>query len=252
MVSHACASCGKPLGAASRRFAPALGMWVATCPRCGFAARWALAEARAGVRAWARLRALNLRLGIAFTFGQAAGGLLFLTIPLLVSGELRMRANGDGPWTWLATPFAAMVAIAAVGAGISATALAPGRGVLARVAAAWMACLGPVVLLLAGLVGGAELADGVGYSPSRLAERIGAGLVGILVAFLLSIPASLLATTLYAPFGRLARRRHAAAVRLSAAIERTPSPQKPSSQTPSSSASSSADRADTAIPSDTG
>ncbi|MFM1823837.1 MAG: hypothetical protein RI967_2103, partial [Planctomycetota bacterium] len=157
MISHACASCGKPLGAASRRFAPALGMWVATCPRCGFAARWSLTEARAGVRAWARLRALNLRLGIALTFGQAAGLLLFITILLLVNGEWRMRANGDGPWIWLATPFATAVAIAAVGAGISASALAPGRGVFARVAVAWMVGLAPVLLLLAGLVGGAEL-----------------------------------------------------------------------------------------------
>ncbi|MFM1823010.1 MAG: hypothetical protein RI967_1276, partial [Planctomycetota bacterium] len=135
---------------------------------------------------------------------------------------------------------------------ISASALAPGRGVFARVAVAWMVGLAPVLLLLAGLVGGAELTDGLGLSRARLAERIGAGLVGILVAFLLSIPASLLATALYTPFGRLARRRHAAAVRLSAAIERTPSSRPPSAPTPSSRASSAAGRTDTAVPTDTG
>ena len=222
MLSHACASCGKPLGAASRRFVPALAMWVATCPRCGSAVRWSPTAARAGVRTWARLRAINLRLGIAFTAGQAAGLLLFVAIAFLVSGDLRPRPGGAGLRDWLATPLPLVVALVAAGAGVSAAAIAPGRGVLARVAVAWAVCLAPVVLFLAAIVGGAELADGLGTSYRRLAERLGIGLATATIAFLLSIPAGAIATIVYAPFGRLAARRHARALRSSAAIEARP------------------------------
>lgn len=222
MLSHACASCGKPLGAESRRFVPALAMWVATCPRCGFAVRWMPTEARAGVRTWARLRALNFRLGIAFTAGQTAGLLLFVTIAFLVDGDLRPRSGGATLRDWLATPLPLVVVIVAAGAGLSAATIAPGRGVLARVAGAWAVCLAPVVLFLAAIVGGAELADGFGTSYSRLAEPLGIGLATAAIAFLLSIPAGAIATIVYAPFGRLAARRHARALRSSAALEARP------------------------------
>lgn len=222
MLSHACASCGKPLGAESRRFVPALAMWVAACPRCGFAVRWMPTEARAGVRTWARLRALNFRLGIAFTAGQTAGLLLFVTIAFLVDGDLRPRSGGATLRDWLATPLPLVVVVVAAGAGLSAATIAPGRGVLARVAGAWAVCLAPVVLFLAAIVGGAELADGFGTSYSRLAEPLGIGLATAAIAFLLSIPAGAIATMVYAPFGRLAARRHARALRSSAALEARP------------------------------
>ena len=65
MLSHACASCGKVLDGRSRSHSAELRMWIARCGRCGFAVRWTPREAREPARVWARLRALNLRLGVA-------------------------------------------------------------------------------------------------------------------------------------------------------------------------------------------
>ncbi|MFN5495625.1 MAG: hypothetical protein ACK5C3_03485 [bacterium] len=76
MLSHACASCGKVLDDASRTYSGGLRMWIARCPRCGFAVRWAPRAAREPSRIWSRLRALNLRLGVAVASMQFAAVLL--------------------------------------------------------------------------------------------------------------------------------------------------------------------------------
>ena len=83
MLSHACASCGKVLDDASRTYSGGLRMWIARCPRCGFAVRWAPRAAREPSRVWSRLRALNLRLGIAIASMQFGAVLLLIACTIV-------------------------------------------------------------------------------------------------------------------------------------------------------------------------
>lgn len=152
-------------------------MWVAACPRCGAAVRWNPRGAREPIRVWARLRALNLRLGVALSSGQAAG-IASLGIGGLLVEEYRTVIGAAG-----VTPmardeslllYAMLAGAAAFLAAVSAVAFAPGRSLSARVLLAWLVGALPVVLPISlvplaadeqqrARVAGAFLAPGFGW-----------------------------------------------------------------------------------------
>ena len=152
MISHCCASCGKPLDASSRVWSRDLRMWVARCPRCGHAVRWNPRGAREAFRVWARLRALNLRLGVALTAGQAAGIASLAIGGILLEKQASViyfeRVAPSARYDLVLTYGAAAIA-ATVLAAISAVAFAPQRPLLVRCALAWLLGALPVVATLA-------------------------------------------------------------------------------------------------------
>lgn len=155
MLSHACASCGKVLDGSSRTYSRDLRMWVARCGRCGFAVRWAPRVAREPARVWARLRALNLRLGI------AVGTLQLAVLVLLFAGayadsQLR-RGLGARDLDSLLSNFAPSLVgavVAGVFVGICAATLAPFRGIARSYLLAWLLAAIPVIAISALLVFG--------------------------------------------------------------------------------------------------
>jgi hypothetical protein len=114
--------------------------------------RWNPRGAREAFRVWSRLRALNLRLGVALTAGQAAGvaslaigGILLEKYAAVIYFEqIAPEAQYDLVLTYGAAAIAASVL-----AAISAVAFAPGRPLLVRCALAWLLGALPVVLPLA-------------------------------------------------------------------------------------------------------
>ncbi|MFZ4750980.1 MAG: hypothetical protein ACOYMM_10815 [Phycisphaerales bacterium] len=151
MLSHCCSSCGKPLDAASRTYARALRMWVARCPRCGFAVRWSPRGAREPFRTWARLRALNMRLGIALGSSQAAGLLAIGIGALLVQRQRELASFEDldrlARWG-LVLEFLALAVPCAVAGAIGAIAFAPHARRITGIACAWI--LGALPVTVAG------------------------------------------------------------------------------------------------------
>ncbi len=135
-------------------------MWVAKCPRCGFAVRWNPRGARAPLRLWARTRTLNVRFGIALSGGQAAGLIAFAIGALLVDrrNELaELEHLGEARRAELLAIYAMFAASAAVGAAVSAIAFAPHRSMAVRLLCAWLLGAAPVTIaisLFALLVGG--------------------------------------------------------------------------------------------------
>ncbi len=59
-------------------------MWVATCPRCGFAVRWNPRGAREPWRTWQRIDVLNRRLGVAALSALLAALFCFLLTGFVV------------------------------------------------------------------------------------------------------------------------------------------------------------------------
>lgn len=151
MISHCCASCGRPLDGSSRVFLRELRMWVARCTRCGHAVRWNPRGAREPFRIWARLRALNLRLGIAFSAGQAAG-IGSLAIGAFLLDEYRWVVGGASPSELVHhrdfLMYLAFAGVTALLAAVSAVAFAPTRPLLTRIALAWTAGALPVVAIV--------------------------------------------------------------------------------------------------------
>ena len=150
MVSHACERCGTQLGRSTRTYAPSVRMWVATCPRCGFATRWNLRRARMPSWVWVRTRAINIRLGVALAAGQFAG---LLSCPYAaVIGEEWTQFAPLGSGGAIPSPPVAFVfilgSIIALFAAISAVMMAPHRGLLTRLACAWILAALPVPLVL--------------------------------------------------------------------------------------------------------
>ncbi|MCE2884114.1 MAG: hypothetical protein LW806_04325 [Planctomycetaceae bacterium] len=150
MVSHTCERCGAQLDRSTRTYAPSIRMWVATCPRCGSAARWNLRRARMPSWVWARTRAINIRLGVALATGQFAG-LLSCPYAAIIGEESSQFATlGSGGVT--DTDLLAFVfilgSIIALFAAISAVMMAPHRGLLTRLACAWILAALPVPLVL--------------------------------------------------------------------------------------------------------
>ena len=126
-------------------------MWVARCPRCAHAVRWNPRGAREAFRAWAQLRALNLRLGVALTAGQAAGiaslaigGIVLEKHAAIAYFEKVEAAARDDLLLTYGTAALAAVVLSA----ISAVFFAPGRPILVRCMLAWTLGALPVVLVL--------------------------------------------------------------------------------------------------------
>jgi hypothetical protein len=138
MLSHACASCGKMLDESSRTYSRAARLWVAQCPRCGFAVRWAPRAAREPARAWARLRALNLRIGISLGAMQAGAVALVIT-GAIVEETVRLGGPGlpqDALIDWLAPTVIAATVTGCIVALAAAT-VAPFRSLYASFLGAW-------------------------------------------------------------------------------------------------------------------
>lgn len=203
MLSHCCASCGRSLDASSRSYSHSLAMWIARCPGCGFAVRWAPRAAREPVRVWARLRALNTRLGIAVSCGQGAGGFAALTAGLLAEllnariMSLAKSLGHDGPLGLAAVvagqpEFLIPATATALLGTISAIAFSDRRGVrgiLVRWLLAWTVGALPVALL----IGAFGLAVG-GLSVQREVERLWL-LPAVTVLLLGAVPLASLALT---------------------------------------------------------
>jgi hypothetical protein len=221
MTSHACGSCGKMLDSASRSYSGDLRMWIARCCRCGLAVRWSPREARSPARIWARLRTLNLRLGVAFTLGQSAGIVLFITMALLWDGML-VPFEGDLVDA-LASPWTALLLLVATLSGVSGAVLAPEKPALMRALGAWLICVSPVALALAGL-----FAPAVAFHLVRLGLPFGridifdsdtpaaALLMSVIVSAVLSIPLAALGGVLIGPIVQTATRRRAREIRATA------------------------------------
>ena len=135
-------------------------MWVAVCPRCGFAVRWNPRGSRAPLRIWARTRTLNVRLGIAMSGAMAAGLISFAVIALLLDRrrDLAILETLSTPRRRELLSIYAMFAVsAAVCAAVSAIAFAPHRSMAVRLLCAWLLGAAPVTIavsLFALLVGG--------------------------------------------------------------------------------------------------
>ncbi len=135
-------------------------MWVAVCPRCGFAVRWNPRGSRAPLRIWARTRTLNVRLGIAMSGAMAAGLISFAVIALLLDRrrDLAILETLSAPRRRELLSIYAMFAVsAAVCAAVSAIAFAPHRSMAVRLACAWLLGAVPMTLsvsLFALMVGG--------------------------------------------------------------------------------------------------
>jgi hypothetical protein len=200
MISHACSSCGKMLDGSSRSYSPGLRMWIARCSRCGFAVRWSPRHAREPARIWARLRALNLRLGVAIGALQFGVILMLFTGSFLYDRYERGFVNLDLDAT-LSRVAPALIAgiVAGVFVGLSAATLAPHRRLLSSLAMAWagvaLPCLVLSSLLVLGDTGagnffrrwGDVLGSYVMY-PETSAIVLGAPLVvSLLTAFVLRI-----------------------------------------------------------------
>ena len=148
MVSHACGCCGKVLDDSSRSHSHALHMWVARGPRCGFAVRWTPRGAREPARVWARLRSLNLRLGVALASLQFAIALLLIAgsyLERLVRQGL-IPASPDRALVQLAPVFVGAT-IAGAAIGLCAATLAPFRRLAVTFVAAWTAAAALVAIL---------------------------------------------------------------------------------------------------------
>jgi len=126
-------------------------MWVARCPRCGHAARWNPRGAREPFRVWARTRALNLRLGVATSAGQAAGIASIAIGAQFVDQHRTLIHFADAPIqdrNEFVFMYLGLGGAAALAAAISAVFFAPHRSMPVRVFLAWTLGALPVVLLL--------------------------------------------------------------------------------------------------------
>ena len=124
-------------------------MWVARCPRCGFAVRWSPRRARAPFRTWARLRALNTRLGIALGGAQAAGVLAIVLGVMLVEQRDTLANFGDLPVArrWgVATGWALLATACATAGAVSTVAFSPHASRVTRIACTWLLGALPVVV----------------------------------------------------------------------------------------------------------
>ncbi len=126
-------------------------MWVARCSRCGHAVRWNPRGARAPYRLWVRTRALNLRLGVALTAGQAAG-IASIAIGAQFVDQYRILTRFENAPILLRNEFIFMYlglgGAAAIAAAVSAVFLAPDQRIPIRVLLAWTIGALPVILLL--------------------------------------------------------------------------------------------------------
>ncbi len=213
------------LDSASRSYSSDLRMWIARCGRCGLAVRWSPRAARDPARTWARLRTLNLRLGVALTLAQVAGLLLFGMAALLVEG--RMRPYGNDFVDFLASPLTVLVLVTAALSGLAGAAMAPHKRVLARTVAAWLVGVVPVPLVLGGLFAPAMAYEFLHQLPpfGRTGTFAPGGPFSVavalsLVSFMLSIPLGAAGGALLGPIAMSATRRRARELRATAPATR--------------------------------
>lgn len=141
------------LNPSMRSFSTEVRMWIAVCPRCGFAARWNLRAARAPFRLWARSRAINARLGF-FVSGSIATGLSSVAIGAITLDTMS-RWSGSGHSALIA-PLAhsysdgsiIVMFVAAVFAMVTALAVAPHRSAFSRLCHAWTVGALPVAAVI--------------------------------------------------------------------------------------------------------
>ncbi|MFZ9880200.1 MAG: hypothetical protein ACO3QC_02210 [Phycisphaerales bacterium] len=197
MLSHCCARCGRNLDASSRSFSALVRLWVATCPRCGFAVAWTPRRAREGARVWARLRALNIRLGIAFSAAQLAA--------LLLVVALAMHLDRPQGFPLSHPTLVILAAGAALLISASAVALAPRRPAATAALVSWAAVVAPTAAVLCAVhrigMGRLQLA--------RSIETLGKAAPNLLMAGTLCIIASIVLAPILAAAYEGVRRGHA-------------------------------------------
>ncbi|MCE2882176.1 MAG: hypothetical protein LW636_07450 [Planctomycetaceae bacterium] len=197
MLSHCCARCGRNLDASSRSFSALARLWVAACPRCGFAVAWMPRRAREGARVWARLRALNIRLGIAFSAAQIAALLLVVALGMHL----------DRPQTFsLSHPtLVLLAACAAILTSASAVALAPARPAATAALVSWAVLVVPTAAVIC-----AVLSIGMGrLQLARSFETLGKAAPNLLTAGTLCVVASIALAPILAAAYEGVRRGHA-------------------------------------------
>lgn len=158
MQTHACGSCGKMLNPSMRSFSTEVRMWIAVCPRCGFAVRCNLRAARAPFRLWARSRGISTRLGFLLGGSIVTGFSWVVICEHTLNTMPRWSASGHSA---LIAPLADScsdgsiigVIVAAVFAMVTALSVAPHRSALSRLCYAWTVGALPVIFAL-------SLADG--------------------------------------------------------------------------------------------
>ncbi|MFM7133406.1 MAG: hypothetical protein ACKO0W_03725, partial [Planctomycetota bacterium] len=111
-----------------------------------------------GARIWVRLRALNVRLGIAVSAGQAAAVLLVVAVAIILPSS---------PLAGVSATSVVLTACAAVLASVSAATIAPFRSVPARVLGAWV-----LVILPTACAVGALLMPSVAYDAESVLGRL--------------------------------------------------------------------------------
>lgn len=170
-------------------------MWVATCTRCGFAVRWAPRAAREPARVWARLRALNLRLGVSVGSLQVATLLMILAVTLLDESLRRgfVADNLDETLDLLGPSIVAAI-VGGLFVGNCAATLAPFRSAYVTLAAAWaftVAAVGLIsALLLLGEYGAGRFWSECGEAFGRLARQPHAAVTVLGAALLVSVVAA--------------------------------------------------------------
>lgn len=209
------------LDSASRSYSRDLRMWIARCGRCGLAVRWSPRAAREPVRVWARLRTLNLRLGVGLTLAQAAGAALVVMVALLIARVI--LPFGDGLLDALASPLTVFVLLIAAMSGVSGAVMAPHKPPLAQAAAAWLIGVAPVVLTLGALFAPAMagmwargLRPLVVSDPFEPGGTAATAIVAMLLSFALSIPLGAIGGLLLGPIAATAHRRRAREIRAAA------------------------------------
>lgn len=126
-------------------------MWIARCPRCAHAVRWNPSGAREAYRAWARLRALNLRLGVALGAGQAAGLASLVLGAQLMENYITLTMFTQVPPPTRSSFVLLVAAIglaAALAAAVSAVFISQRTSIFKRVLLAWSLGALPVVLIV--------------------------------------------------------------------------------------------------------
>jgi len=196
MLSHACARCGLPLDHASRSYLRELRLVAATCPRCGFATAWNPRRAREGARIWVRLRALNVRLGIAVSAGQAAAVLLVVAVAIILPSS---------PLVGVSATSVVLTACAAMLASLSAATIAPFRPVLARVLGAWVLVILPTACAVGCVLMPSVASDADGVL-RRLREAAALWPIA-LAAFIASLAFAYAVAPMLALFARIHARR---------------------------------------------
>ena len=126
------------LDASTRSFSVMTRMWVATCPRCGFACAWNPRRARAAMRTWSRVRALNHRAGIAVSCGAGAGVFSCVTAAIAFETGAQIPQYHSSFSLFQDPVLMVLVFITAALATTSGMTFVPHRSCVVRLGFAWL------------------------------------------------------------------------------------------------------------------